>query len=75
MSSWLPFVKLKALLALEIFKFTKICKFQKNLFASLRLLNDYGLIISIKTTEKLMCAYAVSSKLETLQARESTFPF
>ncbi len=29
MSSWLPFLKLKGLLASEISKFTKICRFQK----------------------------------------------
>ncbi len=52
MSSWLAFLKLKGLLASEISKFTKICKFQKNLYANLRLLNDYGLIISIKTKKK-----------------------
>ncbi len=75
MSSWLPFLKLKELLlALETSKFTKICKFQKNLFANLRLLNDYGLIISIRRTKKLMCAYALSSKLEMLQPCISTFP-
>ncbi len=48
MSSWLPFLKLKGLLAPEISKFTKIRKFQKNLYANLRLQNDYGLIMSIK---------------------------
>ncbi len=52
MSSWLPFLKLKGLLAPEISKFTKIRKFQNNLIANLRLLNDYGLIISIKTNKK-----------------------
>ncbi len=54
-SSWLPFLKLKGLLASEISKFTKMCIFQKNLFANLRLLNDNGLIISIKRTKKLAC--------------------
>ncbi len=44
-SSWLPFLKLKELLSPEISKFTKICKFQKNWYANLRLLNDYALII------------------------------
>ncbi len=53
MSSWLPFLKLKGLLAPEISKFTKIRKFQTNFYANLRLLNDYGLIISIKTNEKV----------------------
>ncbi len=52
MSSWLPFLKLKGLLAPEISKFTKICKFQKNLYANLRLLNDHELIISVKTNKK-----------------------
>ncbi len=75
MSSWLSFLKLKGLLALEISKFTKICKFQKNVYTNLRLLNDYGLIIPIKTNKKLMRAYALSSKLETLQTRKSAFPF
>ncbi len=74
-SSWLSFLKLKRLLAPEISKFTKIRKFQKNLFVNLRLLNDHGLIISLRRTRKLMCAYALSSKLGTLQARESTLPF
>ncbi len=53
MPSWLPFWKLKGLLGPKISKFTKIREFQKNLFANLRLLlNDYGLIISIKTNRK-----------------------
>ncbi len=52
MSSWLLFLKLKRLLAPEISKFTKIHKFQKHLYANLRLLNDYGLIISVKTNKK-----------------------
>ncbi len=68
--------EIEGLLALEISKFTKICKFQKKLYAHLRLLNDCGLIISIKTNKKTyVCVYALSSKLETLQARESTFSF
>ncbi len=46
-SSWLSFLKLKGLLVLEISKFRKIRKFQKKLFANSRLLNDYGLIITI----------------------------
>ncbi len=50
--SWLPFLKLKGLLTPEISKFTKICKFHNNLYANLKLLNDYGLIISIKTDKK-----------------------
>ncbi len=53
MSSWLSFLKMKEILPSEISKFTKICKFQKNLFTYWRLLNDYGLIISIKITKKL----------------------
>ncbi len=52
MSSWLPFLKLKGLLIPEISKFTKLRKFQKNVYANLRLLNDYGLIISIKMNKK-----------------------
>ncbi len=52
MSSWLPFLKSKRLLAPEISEFTKIRKFQKNLYANLRLLNDYGLIISTKTNKQ-----------------------
>ncbi len=36
----------------EISKSTTIHKFQKNLYASLRLLNDHGLIISIKMSKK-----------------------
>ncbi len=60
MSSWLPFLKLKGLLAPEITKFTNICKFQKNLYANLRLLNDYGLIISIKTNKKAhVCVFFI----------------
>ncbi len=53
MSSYLPFLELKGILALEISKFTKIRKFQKNLYANLRLLNDYGLIISSKRNKKV----------------------
>ncbi len=49
---WLPFLKLKGLLAPEIFQFTKFRKFQTNLYENLRFLNDYGLIISIKTNKK-----------------------
>ncbi len=44
--------KLKGLLAPEISKFMKIRKLQNNLYAKSRLLNDYGLIISIKTNKK-----------------------
>ncbi len=47
--------KLKWLLAHEISKFMKIRKFQKKLYANLRLLNVYELIIS-KTNKK---AYVV----------------
>ncbi len=42
-----PFLKFKRLLAPEISQFTKVHKFQENFYANLRLLNDYGLIISI----------------------------
>ncbi len=52
MLSWLSFLKLKELLAHGISRFTKICKFQKNLYANLRFLNNYGLIISVKTNKK-----------------------
>ncbi len=46
-------LEIEGLLAPEISKFTKIRKFQKNLYANLRLLNDYGLIISIKTCNEI----------------------
>ncbi len=60
MSSWLPFLKLKGLLAPEICKFTKIRKFKKNLYVNLKLLNDYGMIISIKMNKKAyMCVYFI----------------
>ncbi len=53
MSSWFPFLKSKGYWLL---KYPKIRKFQKNLFANLRLLNDYELIISIKMNKKAyMC--------------------
>ncbi len=52
MLSSFPFLKLKGLLAPKISKFTKICKFQKKLYANLRLLNDYGLIISIQANKE-----------------------
>ncbi len=74
--------KLKGLLAPEISKFTKIRKFQKNLYANLKLLSDYGLIIPIKKDKEVyVCVVFIfkigdaSSKLEMLQSRESTFPF
>ncbi len=51
MASWLPSFKLKGSLAPEISKFTKI---SKNVYANLTLLNDYGLIISIKTIKKCL---------------------
>ncbi len=73
MLSWLSFLKLKGQLAPKISKITKIRKFQKNLFVNLRLLNDYELMISIKTNKKSYVC--ISSKLETLQANESTFQF
>ncbi len=38
-----PIIKIQRLLATEIYEFTKICKFQKQLNANLRLLNDYSL--------------------------------
>ncbi len=47
--------ELKRLLAPEISKFTKLCKFKKNVYANLKLLNDYGLIILNKPNKK---AYA-----------------
>ncbi len=75
MSSWLPILKLKGLLTPEISKFTKIRKLQKKLYANLRLLNDYRLIISIKTNKKAYVCVCFIFKLETLQARESAFPF
>ncbi len=42
-------VEIEGALAPETSKFTKVLKFQKNVYANLRLLNTYGLIISIKT--------------------------
>ncbi len=60
MSSWLPFLKLKGPLDPEISKFTKICKFQKNVYANQRLLNDYGLIITIKMNkEAYVCVHFI----------------
>ncbi len=44
--------KLKELLAPEISKFTKLIKLQKNLSANWKLLNDFRLIILIKTNKK-----------------------
>ncbi len=49
---WVVILEIEGLPASEISKFTKICKFQKNSYANLRLLNDYGLIISIKTNKR-----------------------
>ncbi len=74
MSSWLPFLKLKGLLAPEIFKFTKIRKFQKNLFANLRLLNDYGLIISIKTNKKAYVCVCFIFKIGDATSMRIHFP-
>ncbi len=63
-------VKIEGLLALEISKFMKICKFQKNLYASLRLLNDYGLIILIKTKKEayvyVCCTFKIGDASSTL---------
>ncbi len=67
--------KLKGLLALEISKFTKICKFQKNLYANLKLLNDYGWIILIKTNKKAYVCVCFIFKIGDPQVRESAFPF
>ncbi len=47
-----PIVKIEGLLAAEIFKVTKIRKFQKNVYANLKLLNDYGLMILIRANKK-----------------------
>ncbi len=44
MSTYGALSKLKGLLAIR--------KFQKHLYANLRILNDYGLIMPIKTNEK-----------------------
>ncbi len=46
-----PIVRIEGATVSKISKFTKILKFQKNLYANLRLLNDYGLIIPIKTNK------------------------
>ncbi len=41
-------------------KFTKIREFQTNVYANLRLLNDYGLIISIRTNKiAYVCVYFI----------------
>ncbi len=74
MSSWLPFLKLKRLLAPEIYKFTKICTFQKSLYANLRLLNDYGLIISIKTNKKAYVCVCFIRKIGDATSTRIYFP-
>ncbi len=70
MSSRLPFLKLKSLLAPKISKFTKTRKFQKKLYANWRLLNDYELIISIKTNKKgyvgVSCIFKIGDVTSTL---------
>ncbi len=74
MSSWLPFLKLKGLLAPEIFKLTIIRKFQKNVFSNLRLLNNYGLIISIKTNEKAFMCVCFIFKIGDATSKRICFP-
>ncbi len=74
MSSLLPFLKLKGLLAPKISKFTKICKFQKKLYANLRLLKDYGLVIPIKMNRKVYVCVCFIFKIGNAISTQIYFP-
>ncbi len=73
MLSWLPFFKLKELLAPEISKFTKIRRFQKNLYANFGSLNDYELIISIKINKKVFVCLCFIFKIRDITSTQICF--
>ncbi len=66
--------KLKGLLAPEISKFTKIHEFQKNVYAKLRLLSDYELIIPIKTNKKAYVCICFIFKIGDATSTRIYFP-
>ncbi len=68
MSSWLPSLKLKGLLAPKIFKF------RKNLYVNLRLLKDYGLILSIMTNKKAYVCICFIFKIGGAASTRIYFP-
>ncbi len=74
MLSWLPFLKLKGLLAAENPNFQKFVYLKNTLYANLRSLNDYGLIISIKANKKAYVCICFILKIGDATSTRIYFP-
>ncbi len=56
------------------YKFTKICELKKKLFANLKSLNDYGLIISIQSNKKAYVCVCFIFKIGNATSMRIYFP-
>ncbi len=74
MLSWFTFLKLKELLAPENPNLQKFVNKIKKLYANLRSLNDFGLIISIKANKKGYVCVCFISKIGDATSTQIYFP-